>query len=182
MAALTRCVVARVAGAHGLHGTLKLRWLGDSAENLLACSELWLARREDDPQPTHFEVRRKSGGVVGDVRIELEGLEDRDAALGWKGAWVSIALDELAELPAGEHYWHELIGCQVVSRDGTAIGEVREIWATGAHDVLVVQPPQARGEKPREPVLIPTADEFVKQIDLAARRIVVALIPGLLDD
>jgi 16S rRNA processing protein RimM len=81
----------------------------------------------------------------------------------------------LPPLPEGEFYWYELIGCQVVSESGESVGAVREIWETGAHDVLVVE--DENGVRR----LIPTAAELMKKVDLVARRIVVVDLPGLLE-
>jgi 16S rRNA processing protein RimM len=52
---------------------------------------------------------------------------------------------------------------------------VSELWETGAHDVLVVagQDGQRR--------LVPAAQEFLKEVDVQQRRIVIEAIPGLLD-
>ncbi len=107
------------------------------------------------------------------MRLRLAGIGDRAAAAGLEGRLVTVPASELPDLPQGEYYWYELVGCEVRLEEGTAIGEVREIWETGAHDVLVVQ--DARGRKH----LIPTAREFVTDIDPAARTITVSARPGL---
>jgi len=82
----------------------------------------------------------------------------------------------LLPLDADEFYWHELIGCRVETQEGREVGVVREIWATGAHDVLVVE--QGGGGD----VLISTAREIVTRIDPAAGLVVVDALPGLLED
>jgi len=81
----------------------------------------------------------------------------------------------LEALPEGEYYWHELIGCRVESAAGESIGIVREIWETGAHDLLVIE----RVEGGR--ALVPTAREIMREVDVEMRRIVIDAIPGLLD-
>jgi 16S rRNA processing protein RimM len=52
---------------------------------------------------------------------------------------------------------------------------VREIWETGAHDVLVVE-----GEGGRR-CLVPTARDLMREVDVEAGRIVVEELPGLFD-
>jgi 16S rRNA processing protein RimM len=110
------------------------------------------------------------------VRIALEGVADRDAAAALRGALVVGDAERLAPLPAGEHYWFELVGCRVEAEGGRALGTVREIWETGAHDVLVVEDEAGRKH------LIPAAEAFLRRVDPAAGRIVVAPVPGLLGD
>ena len=52
---------------------------------------------------------------------------------------------------------------------------VREIWETGAHDVLLVEDEEGVRR------LLPTASELMREIDLEASRIVVVDLPGLLE-
>ena len=53
---------------------------------------------------------------------------------------------------------------------------MRELWETGAHDVLVVEESGGRVH------LIPAAEPFLRLVDPAARRIVIEPVPGLLAD
>ena len=68
-------------------------------------------------------------------------------------------------------YSFQLIGLEVVTEEGRSVGAVAEIWPSPAHPVLVVR---GHGE-----VLIPSIPEFVKAVDLAGRRIIVRLLPGM---
>ncbi|HVO33691.1 MAG TPA: PRC-barrel domain-containing protein [Elusimicrobiota bacterium] len=68
----------------------------------------------------------------------------------------------------------DLAGCGVFADDGRKLGELVDVLPSGGNDIFVVQ----RG--PKE-ILIPALKSVVRKIDLAARRIEVALPPGLLD-
>lgn len=173
-----RVVLGRVVGAHGVRGLLRVRWLGDGPENLLAMSEIGLAdpgRGHEDPAPKIHEVEEGAPGREGEVRLRLRGVADRTAAASLRGCWVVVDRRALPPLSPGEHYWHELLGCRVETTAGAPVGTVREIWETGAHDVLVVS-----GSDGRER-LIPTAGPAIARIDTATRRIVVEDLPGLLE-
>lgn len=170
-----RLVIGEIVGAHGLRGEVRVRVTGDSGQNLLNAESLWLARRIDEPSPRRVGVRGGGSGRAGEIRLHFEGIDDRDAAEALKGLRILTEASALPKLPEGEFYWHELVGCRVESEAGLVAGIVQEIWETGAHDVLVVV--DERGARR----LVPTAAELVKTIDLAARRIVVADLPGLLD-
>lgn len=174
--AARRVVLGRVVGAHGVRGLVRVAVLGDGPAHLLDAEALELSFEERDPTraPRRYEVRSASAGRPGEVRLGLAGVEDRDAALALRGALVVGDAARLPALPAGEHYWFELIGCAVETTAGQALGRVREIWETGAHDVLVVEGPGG------EEHLIPAVDAFVKDVDAAARRIRIEPVPGLL--
>jgi 16S rRNA processing protein RimM len=153
-----RVVLGRVAGAHGVHGRVRVTVLGDGPEHLLAAPWLELSFEARDPLN---DPRRR--------RYEV-------AAAALRGALVVGSAALLAPLAEGELYWYELVGCRVELEAGAPLGTVREIWETGAHDVLVVEDAAGRSH------LIPAVDAFLRLVDPAAGRIVIAPVPGLLAD
>ena len=171
-----RVVLGRIAGAHALAGEVRVQFFGDGPLNLLRVSEVWLGEDVSDASARRFSVCRAAmGGRAGEIRLALEGVVDRDAASALRGRLVLADAAWLEPLEEGEFYWYQLVGCRVQGTDGTALGTVRELWETGAHDVLVVEDAQGRRQ------LFSTARELMLEVDLAARRIVVEVLPGMLD-
>jgi 16S rRNA processing protein RimM len=170
-----RIVLGEITGAHGLEGEIRVRFSGDVPDHLLDCDAVWVGRDASDPEARRFRVLSAGSGRGGEVRLRLEGIRHRDAALALLGRVVMAPAAILPALPEGEFYWFELVGCRVESESGEPVGVVREIWETGAHDVLMVEDEDGVRR------LIPTAAELMKQVDLESRRIVVAHLPGLLD-
>jgi len=170
----SRVVLGRIVGAHGLRGGLRVRFFGDDATNLGRVPEVELAARPDGGEAVRFDVTGIRPGRAGEVTLRLAGVRAREAAEELRGRLVLADPKHLARLPQGEHYWFELVGCEVVGRAGEEVGRVVEIWESAAHDLLVVE---TRGGRR---VLLPAAAEFVTEIDAALGRIVVELIPGLL--
>jgi 16S rRNA processing protein RimM len=168
--------VGRVVGAHGLDGRLRVRVLGEDPENLMHAPRLWLGQEEGDAGAVEYEVASVGPGRPGEVRVALVGIDDRDAAEAQRGRSVLAAPRSLPELPDGEYYAYELVGCRVEDADGRVIGTVRRIWETGAPDVMVVE--DADGAEH----LIPAAEALLLEVDLEARRIVVDAIPGLVGE
>jgi len=160
-----------VAGAHGLRGRLRIRCDEGGTEGLLAAQHLFLGEREAEAR--RHEVLEARPGRRGEVRVGLAEIADRSAAEAVRGAGVWIESAQLAVLPAGEYWAFQLIGCEVEA--GRSIGRVREIRGTGAQDILVVD--GAGGAEH----LIPAVQEWWREVDLAGRRIVVELPPGLLE-
>lgn len=168
-------MVGRIVAAHGVDGWLRVRTSGDSPDNLMRASKLMLGATEDDPGATVRAVEAAETGRPGEVRLRLEGISDRDEAQALRGRLVMVDETEIERLPEGEYYEYELIGCHVEDEDGQAIGTVRGVWPTGASDVLVLDDGSG-GQR-----LVPTGGDFLQEVDVAGRRIVVAVIPGLLD-
>ena len=172
----SRVGLGQLTGAHGVRGEVRVRYFGDTPDNLLAQGRVWLARERDDPGARGFDVSSGGSGRAGEVRLTLGGVGDRDAAQQLRGLLVLAEADGLAPLPDGDYYWHELVGCRVESSHGRALGRVSEIWQTGAHDVLVVDDEQGARH------LGPTAREVMTEVDVVAGRIVIELVPGLWDE
>lgn len=170
-------MLGRVVGAHGLRGLLRVRWLGDGPENLLAAKKVELAdgRGSEDPAPLAYEVEGGSRGRAGEVRLALAEVSRREAAEALRGRLVLVDAAALPEAEAGEAYWFELVGCQVELPDGEVVGSVREIWDTPAYDTLVVTGVGGRD------LLIPAVPPILREIDRAARRIVIEPPGGLID-
>ncbi len=168
-------MLGRVAGAHGRQGELRVQVLGDAPDHLMALRQVWLGAGPDDNAARPVEVTGVAAGRPGELRMGLAGISDRESALALGGLLVLGDAAALPPLPTGEHYWYELVGCRVEGDDGTRVGRVREIWETGAHDVLVVEGEDGRTR------LLPTAEPLLEEVDVAGRRIVIRVIPGLLD-
>ncbi len=170
-----RVVLARIVGAHALRGEVRARFFGDGPANLLGVPSIWLAAKPDDAAARPYRVLHAGSGRAGEVRLALEGVEGRNAAEELRGLFVLGAQSDLPNLADDDYYWHQLVGCDVEDTAGTLIGRVKELWETGAHDVLVVETQDGRR------MLLPTAREIMTTVDLARGRITIDAIPGLLD-
>jgi 16S rRNA processing protein RimM len=163
-------VVARVARPHGRRGEVILNLETDFPEQRFAQGNRLVVRRGDEPET--LVVRSvwfmKARPVVG-----FEGFESIDDAETLAGRELRIPADELADLPPGMFYHHDLVGCRVETAGGDAVGEVVAVEGSGAASRLVVETP--RGEE-----LVPLASEMVPLVDTRARRIVIAAPDGLL--
>jgi 16S rRNA processing protein RimM len=170
-----RVALGRIVGAHGLRGQLRVRYFGGEPDHLTQNSAVWVAESEDDPAAVSYEVAEVGAGRRGQVRMALVGVEDRDSAERLRGKLVIVEAAQLSELPEGEYYSYQLVGCRVEGEDGREIGTVREVWSTGAPDVLVVE------DEAGVRHLIPAAESLLREIDIDRQRIVIEILPGLLD-
>jgi 16S rRNA processing protein RimM len=99
--------------------------------------------------------------------LRFAGIDDRTAAQALTGAELWIPRAALPPLPEDAVYVEDLLGCRVVDTEGRDRGTVRGSFWNGAHDVLSVI--DAAGAE----WLVPAVPEFLHEIDLAARRLVV---------
>ena len=106
--------------------------------------------------------------------LKLEGVDSIDEAEGYRGLELRIGEEDLAALPQGSYYHHQLKGLRVEDPQGRSLGVAADLMETGGGSPVVV----VRG--PRGELLIPLAEAFVRAVDLAAGRMVVA-VPEMVD-
>lgn len=103
--------------------------------------------------------------------LKIAGVDSIDAAEGYRGLELRIGEEELQPLPEGSYYFHQLRGLRVDEGAGRVLGHVADIVETGGDAVVLV----VRGEAGE--TLIPLAAPFVNEVDLAAGRMRVTLLP-----
>lgn len=151
--------MGRIAAPFGIKGWLKIQPFTAETGCLPELSSWWLGCDGDWQQFRVEEAQAQGRGIVA----KLEGCEDRETALRFRGKLVAAPRDALPRTEANEYYWADLIGLRVVNSAGQDFGEVTRILETGANDVLVVQ-----GERER---LIPFIADAIQAVDLAAGEI-----------
>jgi len=157
-------VVGRVGGAYGVGGAIRITSATHPKDNILKYRPWWLGDSGSFRQVALESLEPHGEGFVA----RLAEVRDRDAAQALKGAEVAVPRSALPALDGSrEFYWRDLIGAVVVNSDGGELGTVRELIDTGAHDVLVLKPPDPGGRH----VLIPFVDAFVTDVDLPAGEI-----------
>jgi 16S rRNA processing protein RimM len=163
--------VGRIADAWGVKGWFKV--LPHSADpQALFSSKRWYLQPSEKGAKTFSgtvllrvrETREHSDSVVA----RADGVEDRSAAEALKGARVFIPRSSFPTASDDEYYWVDLLGLDVVNREGVHLGKVKDLMATGPQTVLVVE--YEEGGKPHERML-PFVSAYVDGVDLPARRI-----------
>jgi 16S rRNA processing protein RimM len=167
--------VGRIGEAWGLKGGFRVLAYADPPEALLAASRWHLQPAEPPRRPAGAPALPQSLEIAS-VRASGDGLvasspavADRTAAEALRGARIFIARSQFPKPAEDEFYWADLIGLDVVNRDGVGLGSVVGLIDTGPQSVLRVQPETAAADE----VLIPFVAAYVDAVDLAARRITV---------
>ena len=163
-------VVARVARPHGRRGEVILNLETDFPEQRFAPGNRLIVKRRAEPESL---VIRSAWFMRNRPVVGFEGVETIEDAATLAGRELRIPPGELAPLPAGMFYHHDLVGCRVETTAGDLVGAVVAVEGSGAASRLVVETP--RGEE-----LIPLASEVCPVIDPPGRRIVIAAPDGLL--
>ncbi len=112
----------------------------------------------------------------GRLILKFEGVESISDAEELRGCEVRIPYEELGPPPEGEHYFVDLIGCEVIeTATGRKVGEVVSIEEPGGPPLLATR---SQDDAELE-ILIPLVPQICEEIDTDAKRIVVRLPEGL---
>ena len=131
---LEQLVVGRLGAVYGIRGWLKIHSFTDIPESIFDYGP-WLIDQRGNPIEIKVEKFKQHGkGWI----VKLEGIDVREEAQLLTGAEISVASAQLPELN-DEFYWHDLIGCKVVSLQGYDFGQVSDLMETGSNDVLLVK-------------------------------------------
>jgi len=185
--------LARIRRPQGRKGEVFADILTDFPEKFAHRRRLWLLadpespRAEPNPAPREVELQAHwlhKGGIV----LQFAQCDSISAAETLAGLIVAIPLADRARLSDDEVYIADLIGCTLfeVAKSEAAgtgidwripIGQIVDVDRTaGPVALLVVRSPQS-GEE----ILIPFAKSYLRAIDLAAKRVEMALPEGLVE-
>ena len=163
--------VGRISDAWGVKGWFKVSPYSASPEALFSSRRWYLLPPERGPRPFAGPVllriaeAREHGGLI--VASSLD-VPDRDAAESLRGVRVLVPRSSFPTAAEDEYYWVDLIGLEVVNREGLCLGSVRDLLSTGPQSVLVIE--DSNAGKPVER-MIPFVSAYVDRVDLAQRRI-----------
>ena len=122
-----------------------------------------------------FEVTVTSHRVHKSFDIlTFEGYNGINEVEKLRDAIIKVPEEQLGELEENEYYFHEIIGCTVLTEDGEELGKISEVLTPGANDVWVVK------RKGGKEVLIPYINDVVKEVNVADKIVKIHLMEGLL--
>jgi 16S rRNA processing protein RimM len=106
--------------------------------------------------------------------VAFEGVATMNDAEALAGAALKMPVSELAPLPERTYYRHDLVGCEVRTKDGQAVGTVTDVEGSLERSRLVIA--RKGGE-----VMVPMVDAICISVDPAAKTIVIDPPEGLLE-
>ena len=153
-------MVGRIGAPHGVRGDVHIHSYTSPPDNLLSYQP-WQCRRAKRAGSGWQPLQCRDVRVHQDHFIaKVDGYGEREEVAQLRGYEIGVARDELPALDPEEHYWRDLMGCDVVSVRGESLGRVAGLLETGVHDVLRVQ----RLEPGQKEILIPFVKAYVLEV------------------
>ena len=164
-------MIGRIQATHGIRGQLRVVPFAGDASSISQLNKVLLKSQAGAMEEFSVASAKMHGKKV---ILTLKSFDNINQVLHLVGREIYAERSALPELPPDEFYWSDLLGLQVETEEGEALGELVDIIETGANDVYVVK-------KDGREVLIPALDDVVLAVDLDQGTMTVSLPEGLLD-
>ncbi len=151
--------VAKCAGSYGVRGDVRVFPIG-TGEALLA-AHCWIFKaRTGVTQELHpTSVKAHGEGLL----VHFKEIVSKEEADTLKGV-ILISRDQFPETQDGEFWAVDLIGFDVVNRQGEKLGNLERFENNGAHEILVVESVERTHR-------IPLVKAYVEKIDSPTKTI-----------
>ncbi len=197
--------LARVKRTQGRKGEVFAEILTDFPEKFSERRQLWLLRDSASTLPADAakhtgEISPQQPRVVdlvhhwlhkGGIVLHFAGVDSISAGEELAGMIVAIPRAERTVLKEGDLYIGDLIGCVLVDVAGAeprVVGMIDDVdRSAGPVAILVVTPPSGQGGDSAnqrtndDEILIPFAKDYLRRVDVDAKRVEMALPEGLVD-
>ena len=174
--------VGRILDAWGVKGWLKILPHSTDPEALFSAKS-WFLQAPDAKFRPGFnafigtvtigvdEAKTHSDSVV----VKIDGVNDRNDAEALRGCRIFLPRSAFPAASKDEYYWVDLIGLNVVNREGVALGCVRDLMATGPNSVLCVEyhAAQEDGSSQLAERMIPFVSAYVDSVNILGKLITV---------
>ncbi|WP_077300253.1 ribosome maturation factor RimM [Virgibacillus pantothenticus] len=164
--------VGKIVNTHGIKGEVKVLRITDFDDRFEVGNDVYIIKHGQKPIKMTISSHRVHKGF--DL-LQFEGYQNINDMIAFKGCELKIPQSQQAELAEHEFYYHEIIGCTMVTQAGEEIGTITEILSPGANDVWVVE------RKNGKNALIPYIEDVVIDVDVEAKKVTISPMEGLLD-
>jgi 16S rRNA processing protein RimM len=186
--------VARILRARGNKGEVAAELLTDFPARLSSLPQVYLASDTQEAKPVGLQRFWIDQNHPGQCVFHFAGSNSISEAEKFRGFDVLLPFAERVQLPAGQYFVTDLIGCIVFELPAVSsqfssapcdlgvaprvLGSVRDVFFPGEGSPGT---PLLQVDSPEGELLIPLAQDICTRIDTAARRIEVILPGGLRD-
>jgi 16S rRNA processing protein RimM len=163
--------LGKIVGTFGIKGELKIYPLTNYKEMFLDFEYLFVALDKEILKIDVVKARIQKNTVI----ILLEGINSINQAQDFIGRDIMIEESSLPELDEAEEYVYKLLGMKVYLENNELLGSISDVFDNGAHGIYEI-----KDENGKE-ILIPVLDDTIVSRDFDEGKMVVKILPGLLD-
>ena len=161
--------VGVISSTHGIRGEVKVFPTTDDPDRIRKLKQVILDTGREQKSLEIEGVKFFKQFVI----LKFKDIDNINDIEKYKGKSLYVTREHAVKLKKDEYFIADLIGIQVVSDEGEALGTISDVLQTGANDVYVVSKDGAKD------LLIPAIHACIQNVDVAAGQMEVHLLPGL---
>ncbi len=163
--------VGKIINTHGLRGEVKVAAWTDYPEVFEDIEYVYVKKKDAYERLDISNIKYQRSNLI----VKFSQIKDIDEAQRYKNFILYAERVQLGKLPEGAHYIADLIGLEVVTKEGKSVGTIADVINTGGSDIYDIK---REGQKN---LMIPVIDEVVLNIDVEGGRVTVNMMDGLED-
>ncbi len=164
--------VGAITTTHGVRGEVKVFPMTDDVRRFKKCRELILDTGREKKTLKVAGVKFFKQFVI----LKFEGYDSIEAVEPFRRKELYVTRANAVPLKKDEYFIADLIGLHVVDEQERELGILTDVIETGANDVYAVETPEGKE------ILFPAIKECILSVDLAAQKMRVHVMPGLLEE
>lgn len=162
--------VGRIINTHGIRGELKVFPLTDNLDRFDDLKIVYIGNNKEKVEIE--QVKYHKGLAI----IKLKEFHNINQVLKFKDDFLYIDVEDKVELPEDHYFIFDIVDCNVYDTKGRKIGVVTDVLQYTSNDVYVVKDMEKNKE-----YLIPAVKEFVVDIDVENKKIIIDPIEGMIE-
>ena len=161
--------IGQIVNSYGIKGFFKVVPFTDDITRFDDLETIYIEKNKKLEKKIIEEVKYHKSLVL----LKIKGIDDINDTEQYKNCILKIERKDAVELPEDTYFITDLIGIEVYDEDEKLLGNLIDIFPTGSNDVYVVK------DELGKQILLPAIGEVIKKVDVANKKMIVKLIPGL---
>ena len=163
--------VGAITSTHGIRGEVKVFPTTDDVNRFKKLKEVVLDTGKEQLTLQIEGVKFFKQFVI----LNFKGIDNINDIEKYKGKSLFVTRENAVKLKKDEYFIADMIGSTVEDEEGKVLGTLTDVMQTGANDVYIVE-----DENGKE-LLFPAIKQCVLKVDVEEKKILVHVMPGLLD-
>lgn len=161
--------IGQIVNTYGIKGFLKVVPYTDDIKRFEKLNSIYIQTKKALETVTIEEVKYSKNLVL----LKIKGIDNINDAENYKNCYIKINRSDAVELPEDSYFIIDLIGIKVYTDEGEELGDIVDVFPTGANDVYVVK------NEIGKQVLLPAIGDVIKNVDIKNKKMIIHLIEGL---
>lgn len=162
--------VGKIINTQGIKGEIRIMPFTDDIYRFDELEKVYIGKDKEKLEIAH--VRYKNNIVI----LKFKGYNSINEVEKFKNRNIYVDEEDRIELKENQYFIFDIIGCKVFDTSNKEIGIVVDILEAGSSDIYVIE-----GRVKKREYLIPGVKEFVKDINIEEKRIIIDPIEGMIE-